>query len=65
MFDTSTGFDMHDSEISLQITIQINLESSDQALFNYELPLPVYYHVCGRVEVVNDEGSNFVSYLQS
>ncbi|UJR31397.1 hypothetical protein I4U23_018891 [Adineta vaga] len=65
-FLQSTDLDRHDSEISLGTTIQINLEPIVlSGLSGVGFPFPSYYGACGRVGVVSDEGSNFVSYLHS
>ncbi|CAF1308674.1 unnamed protein product [Rotaria magnacalcarata] len=64
-FINSTGFDGLESEISLDTTIEINLEPIVlSALSNSDLPIPFYYGACGRVGVFSNEGSNLVSYLQ-
>ncbi|CAF1429677.1 unnamed protein product [Adineta ricciae] len=65
-FLQSTGLDRHDSQISFATTVQMNLEPIVlSGLAEIGFPLPMYYGACGRVGVVSDEGSNFVSYLDS
>ncbi|CAF1427927.1 unnamed protein product [Adineta ricciae] len=65
-FLQSTDLDRHDSQISFATTVQMNLEPIVlSGLTEIDFPFPVYYGACGRVGVVSDEGSNFVSYLDS
>ncbi|CAF0967201.1 unnamed protein product [Adineta steineri] len=65
-FILSTDFDPNDSEISFQVTSQINLEPIVlSSLSGSGLPFPFYYGSCGRVVVVSDEGLDLVSYLHS
>ncbi|CAF2709507.1 unnamed protein product [Rotaria sp. Silwood2] len=63
---TSTGFNISQSKISLETTLQINLEPIVlSTLSDSGLPIPLYYGACGRVAVVSNEGYNLVFYLHS
>ncbi|CAF3843133.1 unnamed protein product [Rotaria sp. Silwood1] len=65
-FISSTGFNISESKISLETTLQMNLEPIVlSTLSNSGLPIPLYYGACGRVIVVSNEGSNLVFYLHS
>ncbi|CAF3662262.1 unnamed protein product [Rotaria sordida] len=65
-FITSTGFNNSEGQISLETTLQINLEPIVlSTLSNSGLPIPLYYGACGRVGVVSNEGSDLVFYLHS
>jgi len=63
MFDTSTSFDMHESEISLQTTIQINLESivlSICVIVNLALPYVHYILVLIRLCLIVNYRFRFI-----